>query len=103
MSTHDEASVRAEARAWLQQHWDIERSLVAWRNLLADAGWGMPHWPRAWYGRDLPVALLPVVEEEFEACGAVGVARGSASVCWRRRPCSNTARTIINHASCAAS
>ena len=75
MSMHDEASVRAEVRAWLQQHWHIERSLVAWRNLLADAGWGMPHWPRAWYGRDLPVALLPVVEEEFEACGAVGVAR----------------------------
>ena len=75
MSTHDEASVRAEVRAWLQQHWDIERSLVAWRGLLADSGWGMPHWPRAWYGRDLPVALLPVVEEEFESCGAVGVAR----------------------------
>ncbi|CAN0105426.1 unnamed protein product [Phaeothamnion confervicola] len=75
MSAHDEASVRSEVRAWLQQHWDIQRSLVAWRNLLADSGWGMPHWPRAWYGRDLPVALLPIVEEEFEACGAVGVAR----------------------------
>ncbi len=75
MSTHDEQSTRREVRAWLQQHWDIKRSLIAWRNLLADSGWGMPHWPQAWYGRDLPIALLPAVEEEFEAIGAVGVAR----------------------------
>ncbi|MBK6658131.1 MAG: acyl-CoA dehydrogenase family protein [Proteobacteria bacterium] len=75
MSTHDEAEVRAELRDWLRAHWDVNRSLVAWRNLLVDSGWGMPHWPRAWHGRDLPVALLPAVEEEFEAAQAVGVAR----------------------------
>ena len=75
MSTHDETAVRAEVRTWLQQHWDSKRGLVAWRNLLVDSGWGMPQWPQAWYGRDLPVALLPAVEEEFEAIGAVGVAR----------------------------
>jgi alkylation response protein AidB-like acyl-CoA dehydrogenase len=75
MITHDEAEVRAELRDWLRAHWDVNRSLVAWRNLLVDSGWGMPHWPRAWHGRDLPVALLPAVEEEFEAAQAVGVAR----------------------------
>ena len=75
MSTHDETAVRAEVRAWLQAHWDNKRGLVPWRNLLTDTGWGMPHWPQAWYGRGLPVALLPAIEEEFEAIGAVGVAR----------------------------
>ena len=75
MSTHDESTVRAEARAWLQAHWDPRLSLIEWRSLLADAGWGMPHWPQAWYGRDLPVALNPAIEEEFDAIGAVGVAR----------------------------
>ena len=72
---HDEATVRAELRAWLAQHWRADRSLVEWRHLLVDSGWGMPQWPRDWHGRDLPVALLPAIEEEFEAVGAVGVAR----------------------------
>ena len=75
MSTHDESSVRAQVRAWLQAHWDPRLSLIDWRSLLADAGWGMPHWPQAWYGRGLPVALNPAIEEEFDAIGAVGVAR----------------------------
>jgi len=75
MSVPSEAAVRAEVKAWLSAHWDPAASLVAWRNLLADSGWGMPQWPRAWFGRDLPVALLPAIEAEFEALGAVGVAR----------------------------
>ncbi|MEQ8659535.1 MAG: acyl-CoA dehydrogenase family protein [Gammaproteobacteria bacterium] len=75
MSGHDEHAVRAEVRAWLAAHWDPARGLVAWREQLIDAGWGVPHWPRAWYGRDLPVALCGAVEAEFDAIGAVGVAR----------------------------
>jgi alkylation response protein AidB-like acyl-CoA dehydrogenase len=74
MSDVTEASVRAEVRAWLEAHWNPDHGLVAWRNMLVDSGWGVPHWPRAWYGRDLPAGLLPVVEEEFDRIGAVGVA-----------------------------
>jgi diaminopimelate dehydrogenase len=33
-------------------------SLVAWRNKLADSGWGMPQWPREWHGRGLPAGLV---------------------------------------------
>lgn len=75
MNTHDVDAVRAEVRAWLAAHWSPENSLVDWRNQLIDSGWGAPHWPRAWHGRDLPSALLPAIEQEFEAIGAVGVAR----------------------------
>ncbi len=76
MSEISEANVRAEVRAWLAAHWDPDLSLVAWRNLLADSGWGMPQWPKAWHGRGLPAGLGAVVEEEFAAVGAVGVIRG---------------------------
>ncbi|MCB1745613.1 MAG: acyl-CoA dehydrogenase family protein [Gammaproteobacteria bacterium] len=75
MSMPDEHTVRAEVRAWLAEHWHPEQDLVEWRGILADSGWGMPHWPRAWYGRGLPVAMSAVVDEEFDAIEAVGVAR----------------------------
>ncbi len=68
-------SVRAEARAWLEENWNPEQGLVEWRNKLADSGWGAPHWPKEWHGRDLPVGMVPVVDEEFDRIGAVGVAK----------------------------
>ena len=76
MSTHDEADVRAEVRAWLAENFDAERPLIEWRRMLCDTGWAMPAWPSRWYGRDLPVGLVPVVDEEFERAGAPGVVRG---------------------------
>ena len=68
-------AVRGEVRAWLQTHWSPNLGLVEWRGLLADSGWGMPAWPVQWFGRDLPLALQPVVDAEFVRTGAVGVAR----------------------------
>ncbi|HEV8714481.1 MAG TPA: acyl-CoA dehydrogenase family protein [Candidatus Binatia bacterium] len=75
MSKISEADVRAEVRTWLAATWDPEMSLVAWRNKLADSGWGMPQWPEAWYGRGLPLGLVRTVEEEFARIDAVGVAK----------------------------
>jgi len=75
MSEITAESVRAEARAWLEENWDPDQGLVEWRNKLADSGWGAPHWPKEWYGRDLPVGMVPVVDEEFDRIGAVGVAK----------------------------
>ncbi len=68
-------SVRAEVRTWLEANWDPSLGLVAWRNKLIDSGWGEPHWPKEWYGRGLPVGLVPVVDEEMDRVGAVGVSR----------------------------
>jgi alkylation response protein AidB-like acyl-CoA dehydrogenase len=67
--------LRQQVRAWLTDHWDAALSLVAWRTLLVESGWGMPAWPRAWYGRGLPQSFNAVVEEEFARVGAVSVAR----------------------------
>ena len=75
MTELTEATVRAEVRAWLEANWNPNLGLVEWRNKLIDSGWGVPHWPKDWYGRDLPMALEPVVEEEMQRIGAVGVAK----------------------------
>jgi alkylation response protein AidB-like acyl-CoA dehydrogenase len=70
-----EATVRAEARAWLGANWSPDLGLVEWRGRLIESGWGVPSWPGAWYGRDLPAALEAVVGEEMRRVGAVSVAR----------------------------
>ena len=75
MTEPTEASVRAEVRAWLEANWSPDRGLVEWRNMLIDFGWGVPSWPKDWYGRELPPALELVVEEELKRIGAVGVAK----------------------------
>jgi alkylation response protein AidB-like acyl-CoA dehydrogenase len=91
MTELNEAGIRAEVRGWLEANWNPELGLVEWRNKLADSGWGNPHWPSAWHGRDLPVGLVPVVEEEFKRIGAVGVAKAGIRVL--------AAATILTHGS----
>jgi alkylation response protein AidB-like acyl-CoA dehydrogenase len=86
-----EESVRSEVRAWLEANWDANLSLVEWRNRLVDSGWGMPNWPTEWYGKDLPLALVSVVDEEFARVDAVGVARKGSSTL--------AASTILTHGS----
>ena len=68
----EEAAFRIEVRTWLEANWRSDYSLLEWRNKLVDSGWGAPHWPTQWYGRDLPAGLVPVVDEEFARIGAVG-------------------------------
>ncbi len=91
MTEITEDRVRAEVRDWLAENWDPNRGLVEWRTMLADTGWGMPHWPKEWHGRGLPVGMTPVVEEEFAQAGAVGVAKMGIRVL--------AAATILEHGS----
>src|SRR6266403_6011669 len=91
MAKVSEEQVRTEVRAWLAANWDPDMSLVAWRNKLADSGWGMPQWPEAWYGRGLPMSLARVVEEEFAAVGAVSVAKSGVRLL--------AAATLLEHGS----
>jgi alkylation response protein AidB-like acyl-CoA dehydrogenase len=91
MSEHTEITIRAEVRAWLDENWDPHLGLVAWRNKLVDSGWGMPNWPTDWHGRGLPSDLTRVVEAEFEAVGAIGVARAGIRML--------AAATLLEHGS----
>ena len=75
MPLTDETDVRREVRSWLKTNWDPNSPLREWRNRLADSGWGMPTWPSNWFGKDLPQAFVPIVNEEFSRVNAVGVAR----------------------------
>lgn len=75
MNIYDEASIREEVRSWIESNWDPNAPLLEWRSKLADSGWGMPTWPKEWYGQDLTQSLAPIVDEEFSKAHAIGVAK----------------------------
>jgi len=79
MSDYNESKVRAKIRAWLEENWNPGLRLLDWRKILVDSGWGMPQWPKEWYGRDLPVGFLRVIDEEFKRVDAITVARKGAT------------------------
>jgi len=68
------SSVREEARAWLEEHWDPTARLALWREKLADSGWGQPAWPTEYYGRGLDAGDAAAVGAEFDRIGAVPAA-----------------------------
>lgn len=91
MSNHSPEAVRQEVRAWLSEHWNPDLSLVAWRNMLVDAGWGQPEWPKEWYGRDYSAELVRIVEQEFGRVGAVTGAKSGIRLL--------AAATLLEHGS----
>ncbi len=86
-----EESIREDVRGWLKTNWHPDLSLLEWRKKLADSGWGVPGWPVEWFGKGLPAALIPAVEEEFANCNAVSVARTGIRML--------AAATILEHGS----
>ena len=86
-----EAGLRAEVQGWLHANWDPGRPLVAWRRLLADAGWAVPSWPVEWHGRGLPAWADTLVANEIRRIGAVGTPLGAGM--------SLAAPTIVTHGS----
>jgi alkylation response protein AidB-like acyl-CoA dehydrogenase len=91
MSEPTEESIRAEVSAWLKANWNPDLDLVQWRSLLADTGWGMPSWPKEWYGKGLPASLASAVQDEFRRIGAIGVARSGVRLL--------AAGTLLEHGS----
>jgi len=71
-----EADVRSEVTAWIEAHWDPDRTLADWRRDLFDSGWAVPSWPARWGGRDLPRWAEDVVARALAAAGAVGLPLG---------------------------
>jgi alkylation response protein AidB-like acyl-CoA dehydrogenase len=91
MMQWDEARLREGVRSWLAANWDPQSGLYAWRERLVDSGWGVAHWPAEWFGRDVPAALMPIVEQAFAETGALGVAQSGVRML--------VAATLLEHGS----
>ena len=66
------STLRDEVRAWLEERWPTERTRTAWLAEVVDAGYAVPTWPSAWFGRDLDADMAAVIAAEFRRAGAPG-------------------------------
>jgi alkylation response protein AidB-like acyl-CoA dehydrogenase len=63
--SNDAAEAAAQARLWLQAHWDPGMTVREWWLALADSGWGFPGWPVEWHGRGLSTEAAGAVRQVF--------------------------------------
>ena len=66
------STLRDEVRAWLDERWPTERTRTAWLAEVVEAGYAVPTWPSAWFGRELDADMAAVVAAEFRRAGAPG-------------------------------
>ncbi len=65
-------ATRAQVRAWLEANWRPGTPVKQWLPLVVDAGYAVPTWPPALYGRDASADEALVIAEEFARAGAPG-------------------------------
>jgi alkylation response protein AidB-like acyl-CoA dehydrogenase len=70
------AQITRELAAWVARHWNPDMPLLAWRELLADSGWGAPSWPERWHGRGWPGWTDDLVGAGLISLGSVGAPVG---------------------------
>ncbi|MEM7001609.1 MAG: acyl-CoA dehydrogenase family protein [Pseudomonadota bacterium] len=75
MSHQSVAEIKAQVGAWLNENWDVQRPLRAWREILVEGGWAAPTWPVEFFGRGFDEDQAAAVAEVFVEKGAVGVAQ----------------------------
>ena len=64
-------SIRADARRFVADHWDLDLTLREWWSALFDAGLAAPTWPEEFGGRSLSAGLQRIITEEFAAAHVV--------------------------------
>ena len=73
MSTQAElGAIEAGVTAWLDANWRPDRPKREWLELVVDAGYAVPTWPRQWYGRELDSDAAAVIAAAFRARNAPG-------------------------------
>ncbi|HEY3687123.1 MAG TPA: acyl-CoA dehydrogenase family protein [Streptosporangiaceae bacterium] len=76
--------LRTEVRAWLAENWTgppaAGPARTEWLQKVLDAGYAVPTWPAAWFGRGYPKELADVIEAEFAAAGAPGAGQDKHNI-----------------------
>ena len=85
-----ENTIKERTRAWLEKNWSIDLSLLAWRTRLLESGWGVPSWPKEYFGLGLSQSESSDVDEVFSEMGAIGAAHSGVRML--------AAATLLEHA-----
>ncbi len=85
-----ENNIKENAQAWLEKNWSIDLSLLAWRTQLLESGWGVPSWPKEYFGLGLSESESSDVDEVFAEMGAIGAAHSGVRML--------AAATLLEHA-----
>ena len=86
----EESKIKQQARDWIRSNWDPDQSLLAWRTMLLESGWGVPGWPKDFFGLGLTPANALEVDEVFSELGAIGAANSGVRML--------AAATLLEHA-----
>jgi len=70
-TTSPAETLRADVRAWLEQHWDADLSVDDWWRVVAQAGWTAPHFTIEQGGRGAHRTAGNVVRAVFAEFGAL--------------------------------
>ena len=87
----EESNIKRQARDWIESNWNPEQSLLAWRTKLLESGWGVPSWPKDFFGLGLTPAKTIEVDEVFSELGAIGAANSGVRML--------AAAALLEHAS----
>ena len=87
----EKSNIKQQARDWIESNWNPEQSLLAWRTKLLESGWGVPSWPKDFFGLGLTPAKTIEVDEVFSELGAIGAANSGVRML--------AAATLLEHAS----
>ena len=85
------SNIKQQARDWIESNWNPDQSLLAWRTMLLESGWGVPSWPKDFFGLGLTPAKTIEVDEVFSELGAIGAANSGVRML--------AAATLLEHAS----
>ena len=91
MGKMEEDDIKKSAQTWLKTNWSADLSLLAWRTLLLESGWGVPSWPKEYFGLGMNPNQASQVEEAFAEIGAIGAAHSGVRML--------AAATLLEHAS----
>ena len=91
MGKMEEDDIKKSAQTWLKTNWSADLSLLAWRTLLLESGWGVPSWPKEYFGLGMNPNQASQVEEVFAEIGAIGAAHSGVRML--------AAATLLEHAS----
>jgi alkylation response protein AidB-like acyl-CoA dehydrogenase len=75
-TSKDDRDIGEQARAWIEQNWDLDLTLREWWTCLAEAGYAFPTWPEGLGGSSMSSGEARQVARSLADAGVIGPPSG---------------------------